>query len=478
MQETELLNLLMKVLERKTETLNIEFKSAKNGAPEKLYDCFSSFSNTEGGIILFGIDEKAGYTVCGVQNPDILEKKIVEQAKEMEPVVRPLMSMCTYEGKVVLAAEIAEMDSISKPCYYTGKGKSKGSYIRIGDADLPMTEYEIYSYDAFKYKTEDELRTCRRIDESLIDQIQLDGFIAKAVTAKPNLVNMDRKTLVTLNGFSDKNGVPTVCGIMLFGKYPQYLSPNLDIIAVVCASKEYADESSTGERFIVNKRFDGTIPQMLESALAFVQQNMAVSTVIDDSGHRKDILEYPLKAIREIILNALIHRDYSIHTENEPIRLEMYPDRIEVTNPGGLYGRLTLDNLGKTKADVRNPFIAAALEIMNTTENRYSGIPTIYAEMKKAGLREPKFETVRGSFKVTLFNEKRMDAGISEEIVRFCSKPRSKEVLARQFGFDEKHPAYFIKNYVLPLIEEGKLKYTIPEKPRSKNQQIVSVLGD
>lgn len=156
----------------------------------------------------------------------------------------------------------------------------------------------------------------------------------------------------------------------------------------------------------------------------------------------------------------------------------MYPDRIEVTNPGGLYGRLTLDNLGKTKADVRNPFIAAALEIMNTTENRYSGIPTIYAEMKKAGLREPKFETVRGSFKVTLFNEKRTDAGISEEIVRFCSKPRSKEVLARQFGFDEKHPAYFIKNYVLPLIEEGKLEYTIPEKPRSKNQQIVSVFGD
>lgn len=322
---------------------------------------------------------------------------------------------------------------------------------------------------------EQELRTRRRIDDSLIDQIQLDGFIAKAVSVKPNLVNMDRKTLVTLNGLTDKDGVPTVCGIMLFGKYPQYLSPNLDIIAVVCASKEYADESSTGERFIVNKRLDGTIPQMLESALAFVQKNMAVSTVIVDTGHRKDVHEYPVKAIREIILNALIHRDYSIHTENEPIRLEMYPDRIEVSNPGGLYGRLTLDNLGKTKADVRNPFMAAVLEIMDATENRYSGIPKIYAEMKKAGLREPKFETVRGSFKVTLFNEKRTDAGISDEIVRFCNRPRSKEVLARQFGFDEKHPAYFIKNYVLPLIEEGKLKYTIPEKPRSKNQQIVSV---
>ncbi len=475
MQETELIDLIKKIQERKTETSKIEFKSAKGGSPEKLYDTLSSFSNTDGGIIIFGIDEKNDYEVCGVKSPDILEKKIVEQSKEMEPVVRPLISFCEYEGKTVLAAEIAEMDSVSKPCYYSGKGKSKGSYIRIGDADLPMTEYEIYSFDAFKYKTEDELRTNARIDETLIDNIQLDGFIANAVSKKPNLVNMDKKTLVTLNGFSDKNGNPTVCGIMLFGKYPQYLSPNLDIVAVVCATTEYAEENESGERFIVNKRLDGTIPQMLESALAFVQQNMKTSTVVDENGHRKDVGEYPIKAVREIILNALIHRDYSIHTENEPIRLEMYPNRLEVSNPGGLYGRLTLDGLGKTKADVRNPFLAAALEILDKTENRYSGIPTIYAEMKKLGLLEPKFENQRGTFKVTLYNQRKLQNDITEKIIEFCRKPRSKDVLAKEFGFDEKHPAYFINNYIVPLIDEEKLKYTIPDKPKSKNQQIVAV---
>ena len=473
MQESELYQLIKDILERKTETSKIEFKSAKSGIPEKLYDSFSSFSNTAGGIILFGIDEKAGYKVCGIQNPNELQKKIVEQANEMEPKVRPLISFCEYEGKIIASAEITEMDSISKPCYYSGKGKSKGSYIRVGDADLPMTEYEIYSYDAFKFKTEDELRTNKRIDSSMFDQIQLDGFIAKAVSVKPNLVNMDKQTLIMLNGLSDKEGNPTVCGIMLFGKYPQYLSPNLDIIAVVCSTKEYADESLTGERFLVSKRLDGTISQMLESSLAFVTQNMKTSVVIDETGHRKDIPEYPIKAIREIILNALIHRDYSIHTENDPIRIEMYPNRIEISNPGGLYGRLTLDELGKTKADVRNPFLAAALEILDTTENRYSGIPTIYAEMKKAGLKEPKFENNRGTFKVTLYNEKAENPKISDEIIAFCKKPRTKETLAKQFGYDEKHPTYFIKNYVLPLIKEGKLRYTIPEKPKSKNQQIV-----
>lgn len=473
MQEAELKELITKILERKTETSKIEFKSAKGGTPEKLYDSLSSFSNTSGGIIIFGIDEKAGYKVCGVQYPDELEKKVVDQCKEMEPVVRPLITFCEYEGKTIASAEIAEMDTVSKPCYYTGKGKSKGSYIRVGEADLPMTEYEIYSYDAFKFKTEDELRTNKRIDESLLDSIQVDGFIAKAVSVKPNLVNMDKKTLMTMSGLIDKNGLPTVCGIMLFGKYPQYLSPNLDIVAVVCTTTNYAEESESGERFIVNKRLDGTIPQMLESGLAFVQQNIAKSTVIDDTGHRNDVSEYPVKAIREIILNALIHRDYSIHTENAPIRIEIYPDRIEISNPGGLYGRLSIDDLGKIKADVRNPFIAAALEILNTTENRYSGIPTIYSEMKKAGLMEPKFEDMRGTFKVTLYNSKRVQADLSEQIIEFCRKPRTKEVLAKEFGFDEKHPAYFINNYILPLIDEGKLKYTIPEKPKSKNQKIV-----
>ena len=78
MQEAELKELITKILERKTETSKIEFKSAKGGTPEKLYDSLSSFSNTSGGIIIFGIDEKASYKVCGVQYPDELEKRIVD----------------------------------------------------------------------------------------------------------------------------------------------------------------------------------------------------------------------------------------------------------------------------------------------------------------------------------------------------------------------------------------------------------------
>ena len=109
-------------------------------------------------------------------------------------------------------------------------------------------------------------------------------------------------------------------------------------------------------------------------------------------------------AVREIVLNALIHRDYSIHTDHSPVRVILYRNRLEVENPGGLYGRITVDELGKMAADTRNPFIAGALEVMLGTENRFSGIPTIMHEMKKAGLPPAVFESKRGVFKVTLYN--------------------------------------------------------------------------
>ncbi|MDY6141713.1 MAG: ATP-binding protein [Bacilli bacterium] len=478
MQTKELIDLIDSIVSLKTETNNIEFKKAKDGVPENLYDTFSSFSNTSGGIIIFGVDEKNNYDICGITNPDIFQKKITEQSLMMEPKIRPIITICEYNGKTIASAEIPELDVFNKPCYYSGKGKMKGSYIRVGDADLPMTDYEIYSFDAFRYKTEDELRSKERIEKDIFNEISINSFLDKIISVKPNLINLDRDTILKMNGIIDKNNYPTVCGILNFGKFPQIFSPNLDIVAVRCSTNEYGVEDQNEIRFLDNKRLDGTISEMLKLAISFVINNVKKATRINDSGIREDVLEYPIKAIREIILNALIHRDYSIHTENEPIRLTIFDDRIEISNPGGLYGRLSLDELGKVHADIRNPFIAYILEILEVTENRYSGIPTIYAEMKKAGLMEPKFESVRGTFKVTLYNSKKTDI-INDDFVSkikaYCKTPRTKESLAKVFGYDEKHPAYFINAYVIPLIEQGILAYTIPSKPRSKNQKIYTV---
>lgn len=396
----------------------------------------------------------------------------------MEPKISPLITICEYKGKTIASAEVPELDAFSKPCYYTGKGKMKGSYIRVGDGDFPMTDYEIYSFDAFKYKAEDELRSKERVDKSIFNEITLNAYLNKLIALKPNLTNLDKDTLLKMNGIIDKHNYPTLCGILNFGKYPQIFSPNLDIIAVRCSTSEYGVEDKNGIRFLDNKRFDGTISEMLKLSISFVINNIKKATKVNNNGNREDIYEYPIKAIREIILNALIHRDYSIHTENDPIRLTIFDDRIEISNPGGLYGRLSLEELGKTHSDIRTPFIVSILEILKITENRYSGIPTIYEEMKKAGLMEPKFENIRGTLKVTLYNTKKstlINNDFIYKIKSYCKTPRTKESIIKFFGFDEKHPSYFLNTYVNPLVDQGILAYTIPSKPKSKNQKIYTI---
>jgi ATP-dependent DNA helicase RecG len=405
MLEEELVQLVNKITSEKCEKQHIELKKALGGTPTKLYDTLSSFSNQiGGGIIVFGIDEDSGYKVVGVYDAQDLQKKVVEQSLQMEPVVRPLFTVATVEGKIVVSAEISECDIYDKPCFYKGAGRLRGSYIRVGDSDQPMTEYEIYSYEAFKRRIHDELRTVDRATMSYLKKDNITEYLLKIRRQKMNLANLDGQRILETQGIS-QDGLPTLAGLMLLGEYPQEFFPQLSVTAMVVQGKEMGELGDDGERFVDNKRIEGTISQMLESTLAFVRRNMKVKTIVTEEGTRADKPEYPIKAVREIILNALIHRDYSVHTERSPIRLIMYEDRLELENPGGLYGRITVDDLGKAAADTRNPYLAGALEIMIDTENRFSGIPTVIAELKKANMPAPVFIDRRGVFKVIFYKK-------------------------------------------------------------------------
>jgi len=473
--EEELVQLVKKVTSEKCEKQHIELKKAAGGTPSKLYDTLSSFSNqVGGGIIIFGIDEAAGYEVVGVYDAQDLQKKVLEQSLQMEPIVRPLFTVAKVEDIFVVSAEISECDIYDKPCFYKGAGRLRGSYIRVGDSDQPMTEYEIYSYEAFKRRIHDELRT---VDRAALENLSKDNvteYLIKLRRQKENLVNLEDERIMETQGIC-QNGLPTLTGLMLLSEYPQEFFPQLSVTAMVVQGKEIGELGDDDERFVDNKRIEGTIPQMLEGTLAFVRRNMKVKTIITDDGVRADKPEYPIKAVREIILNALIHRDYSVHTDRSPVRLVMYEDRLELENPGGLYGRITVDELGKASADTRNPYMAGALEIMIDTENRFSGIPTVRTELKKAGMPDPIFIDRRGVFKVIFYKKAAAESkyvDVEQEILNYCITPRSREELAERFGFEA--PTYFIKTYIQPLIENGKIKMTLPDKPKSKFQKYYS----
>jgi ATP-dependent DNA helicase RecG len=474
----ELYKLVNDVIELRCERNNIELKKSLTAAPKHLYDTLSSFSNqVGGGIIIFGIDQENDYNICGVYDAQDLQVCVTEQSNQMQPIVRPLFTVAQIDGKTVVSAEIAECDISEKPCYYRGKGKANGSYIRVGDADLPMTDFEIYSYEAYRRKLEDELREVPEGIASRFDDSLVQLFLTKLRVEKPNFKNFSDSDALQMSGMI-KNGKPTIAGLMLFGAFPQGVYPSLDITAVVVPGYGIGEVAENEARFVNNKRIDGTIPQMLESAMDFVNRVLKVSTVINENGKRADKIEFPKTAIREIILNAMIHRDYSINTERIPIRIMFFIDRLEVENPGGLYGRLTINELGKVGADTRNPYIASALEILVDTENRYSGIPTIRYEMEKAGLPPPVFDSTRGVFRVTLYNDFSKESenfastdvnDNNKKILSFCIKPKSRYEISEHLNIIS--VPYVTKKFLTPLIEKGKLKMTIPEKPKSRYQK-------
>ncbi|MGN0441554.1 MAG: ATP-binding protein [Acutalibacteraceae bacterium] len=477
MLEIELVKLIEDIQLKKAESNYIEVKSAQNGCP-KIFDTLSSFSNQQnGGTIIFGVDENEDFNVCGVYDAADLQKKIMEQSLQMEPVVRPLCTVAVVDGKTVVSAEIQEIDNFQKPCFYKGAGRLRGSYVRVADGDRFMTEYEVYSYEAFKQDIHDELRTNSRAELTDINTEEYQLYLLELKKNKPHLAKLEEKEINRLQGFVVDNK-PTVAALMLFSIYPQAYFPQLCITAVSVPGKEMSATGSVGERFIDNKRIEGSITQMLSDALIFVRKNMKVKTIIDpETGMRNDRTEYPVIAVRELVLNALIHRDYSIHTESAPITITMYSDRMEIENPGGLYGRMTLDNLGFVSADTRNPYIAGALEIMGETENRYSGIPTIRSAMKNAGLPQPVFENNRGVFKAILYNEivsEKRNSDLASRILNFCSVPRSRKELEEKFK-DDITIAYLMSKHMKPLIAENKIALTKPESPKSKDQKYFTI---
>lgn len=478
MREEELVNLVKKVQRRQTEFQNVELKAAAAGFPKRIYDTLSSFSNQDdGGVILFGVSEEDDYDAVGVYNVQDAQKKAMEACEQMEPKVRAVFSSAETDGKIVLAAEIPSVEYWLRPVFYKGAGRLKGSFVRVGDSDQPMSEYEVYSYEAFRRRIRDELRQVPECQMELLDQERLAHYLDEAKKERPKLAALTDAEIMELMGIT-KNGEFTLAGVLTFAIYPQTWFPQLSITAVSLPGTKMGETDKDGARFLDNKRITGAIPDMIDEAVEFVRKNMRTKTIVDKDGRRADQEEYPVLAVREAILNALIHRDYSMLTENTPVNIEMYRDRMEIISKGGLYGVGSVKDLGKSRPETRNAALANMLELLKVTENRYSGIPTILREIRNAGLPDPVFEDARGVFRVIFRNgigmqEDEIDkTDIYRAVVQYCTVPRTREELT---GFAEKSRYYTMSAIVQPLLEQGKLRMTIPDKPKSPKQRFAAV---
>lgn len=182
-------------------------------------------------------------------------------------------------------------------------------------------------------------------------------------------------------------------------------TPELAITAVSAPGTEIDGTGPGGERFLDSRRIDGTLPEMLHDALSFCARNMKVRNATDPvTGMRPEQTEYPQRAVREAILNALIHRDCSENSEGTPVQVALFTDMLEVRSPGMLCGGLTEGDLGNAGAVIRNEWLASMAQDLMGMGKRNSGIRGIRREMAAAGLPPPLFRNLRDEFTVTLFN--------------------------------------------------------------------------
>jgi len=428
MTREELLQMISDIHQFQSELDDVEVKLAHGGTPKRLYESLSAFSNQPtGGVILLGLDEKQKFEIIGIHDAHRLQEDISHLAtSDMEPPLRPEFTIEEIDGKIVMAVEILEIPHEQKPCFYKNAGLQKGSYIRIGNTNRIMNDYEIFGYISTRTQaTYDEEHVSDATPEDL-DKESLEDYIKKLKKIRPHArylnqpfeqILLQLKILRKVN----KNLYPTIAGLLMFGNYPQSFEPQLVITFLQYYGTTETETTPRGERFLDNRKFEGTIPEMVESTVNHIMASIRKSSLIEGLW-RRDIPEYPEEAVREAIVNAVAHRDYSHFVRGSYIQVRLFADRLEIQSPGGLYGNVTEENIEEEQS-TRNRILMKLMEDINLVENRGSGIRTMIRSLTKANLEPPYFQDKRSSFRVTFKNHTLINREAIEWLNQYACLP-------------------------------------------------------
>ena len=428
MTHEELLDLISEVQQHQSEMDDVEVKSAHKGTPQRLYESLSAFANSKGGgVIILGLDEKHDFSVVGVADAHRLQEEISHIASaEMEPPLRPAFTVMDMEGKTLVAVEIAELLTDRKPSYYKPAGLQKGAYIRVANTNRLMSDYEIFGYVSGRTQpTFDE----EPLKDALLDDLdrsKLDVYIGRLKKARPQASYLDQsleQVLTQLRIVKDIYGIvsPTLAGLLMFGKYPQSFEPQLVITFLQYYGTTETEKTPRGERFLDNRKFEGAIPEMVEGAVNYIMASIRKSSLIEGL-YRRDIPEYPEEALREAVLNAIAHRDYSHFVRGSYVQIRLFADRLEIQSPGGLYGSVTEETIDEEQS-TRNRILMRLMEDLHLVENRGSGIKTMIEAMRQANLEPPRLQDKRSSFRVTFRSHSLLNPESVAWLNQFASLP-------------------------------------------------------
>lgn len=430
MTTDELLELIESLRALATDSLHVEAKRAEHALPGRLWETLSAFSNTPGGgVLILGLDETSGFTTVGVKNPKKIQQDLASLCGEMEPPLRPAIELHRIEGKTLVVAEVPEIEIGQKPCYYRGAGLTNGAFIRVADGDRRLNPYEVQVMLASRGQPREDETPVAEATAGDLDPDLVAGLLARVRRAEESVFRRltDDEALRTLKVLvrQEDLSVPSLAGLLALGRHPQQFFPALGVTFVVYPTPRVGEPGPGGERFLDNRRLEGPIPGLIRPALDGLYRNMKRRTVVRGL-FREDLWEYPETAFREALVNALGHRDLSPMARGTPVQIQMFPDRLVITNPGGLYGPVTVERLGEEGiSSTRNQVLMKILEDVTVAgegrgicENRGSGIGAMLAALRQAGMSPPQFEDRIATFQVTFPNHTLLD----EETLRWLER--------------------------------------------------------
>lgn len=420
MTTSELLGYLAALRRAGSDMTHVEVKLAATELPKRLWETISAFSNTaRGGVLILGVSEKAGFSVAGVSQPGKIQQDLASVCSSMEPPVRAHIELHRIRGKHVITAEIPELPAASKPCFHPGSGLTNGAFIRVADGDRKLSSYEVQMLLSARGQPKDDEEPVPNTSLTDLETRYVRGLLSR-IRRRPatRLGSMTDEALLrhlkVLVSFRNRF-VCSLGGLLALGKYPQQFFPALGLTFVVYPGVEVGEPGRAEERFLDNARIDGAIPAMLQPSLEVLQRNSKQTSVVRGL-YREDLGEYPATAFREAIVNALAHRDLSSTSRGTPVQVQMFSDRLVVVNPGGLFGPITVDLLGREGiSSARNQTLLRLLEDVTPEgekqaicENRGSGVGAILNSLKASGLPNPIFDNRIASFRVTFRNGPRL----------------------------------------------------------------------
>lgn len=422
MTAAELQAIIRNLQDFRTDVLHVEAKRAGAELPRRIWETLFAFSNTPGGgVLILGLDEAAGFAATGVRNAKKVMQDLASECDTMEPPIRAPIELHRVGGATLVVAEIPEAELGQKPVYYRGAGLTNGAFIRVADGDRKLSQYEVQVMLASRGQPREDESPVPEASAEDLDPELIVGLLERLRRMERSIFRQrtDEAVLRTLKVLvpHENRLVPSLGGLLALGAYPQQFYPELGVTFVVYPTPNLGEPGPRGERFLDQGRFDGAIPRMLEPVLKALQRNMKRRAVVRGL-FREDLWEYPETALREALVNAVVHRDLSALARGTPVQVRMFPDRLEIVNPGGLFGPVTVDRLGEEGiSSSRNQVLMKLLEDTPVPgrnevvcENRGSGIGAMLAALRQAGMSPPQFADRIATFQVTFPNHTLLDA--------------------------------------------------------------------